>query len=84
MTIGSSVFLLALGAILRYAVSDAIEGVDLAVVGLILMLAGAVGLVIGIWMTLAARRRYPAEPYAGDPYAGDRVVTREPPPPARY
>jgi len=84
MTIGSSVFLLALGAILRYAVSDAIEGVDLAVVGLILMLAGAVGLVIGIWMTLAARRRYAAEPYAGDPYAGDRVVTREPPPPARY
>jgi hypothetical protein len=85
MTIGTSVFLMAVGAILRFAVSDAIEGVDLSVVGLILMLAGAVGLVIGIWMTLAARRRYPAEAPAADPYAGDRVVTREPPPPAtRY
>ncbi|HYU60879.1 MAG TPA: DUF6458 family protein [Solirubrobacterales bacterium] len=78
MTIGSSVFLLALGAILRYAVADSIEGVDLSVVGLILMLAGAIGLVVGTFMTLAARRRYPGEPYAADPYA-----TREPPPP-RY
>ncbi|WP_346925649.1 DUF6458 family protein [uncultured Arthrobacter sp.] len=51
MTIGTSIFLLAVGAILRYAVDDAIEGVDLPTIGLILMIAGVVGLVIGLWMT---------------------------------
>ena len=82
MTIGSSVFLLAVGAILRYAVADSIEGVDLAVVGLILMIAGVIGLVAGVFMTLAARRRYP---YPDEVPPGDRYAHREPPPPpARY
>ena len=65
MTIGTSIFLLAVGAILRYAVDDAIEGVDLPTIGLILMIAGVVGLVIGLWMT----RR-------GTVVADDRVVER--------
>ena len=43
MTIGTSIFVIALGAILRYAVNDSIEGIDLQIVGLILMIAGAVG-----------------------------------------
>lgn len=59
---------MAVGAILRFAVSDSIEGVDLQTVGLILLIAGAVGLVIGIWMALATRRRYAAT-YAADPAA---------------
>jgi Domain of unknown function (DUF6458) len=57
MTIGTSIFVIALGAILRYAVNDSIEGIDLQVVGLILMIAGAVGLVIGLfWMVTAGSR----------------------------
>lgn len=56
MTIGSSIFLIALGAILRYAVTASIAGVDLDVVGLILMVAGAIGLVIGLFMMTAGRR----------------------------
>jgi Domain of unknown function (DUF6458) len=57
MTIGTSIFVIALGAILRYAVNDSIEGIDLQIVGLILMIAGAVGLVIGIfWMVTAGNR----------------------------
>lgn len=56
MTIGSSIFLIALGAILRYAVTASVAGVDLQVVGLILMIAGAIGLVIGLFMMTAARR----------------------------
>ena len=48
MTIGASIFLAAVGAILRYAVEDRISGVDLATVGLILIIAGAVGLVAGL------------------------------------
>lgn len=78
---------MAVGAILRFAVSDSIEGVDLQTVGLILLIAGAVGLVIGVWMALAARRRY-AAPYAADPaaYRADPAAypaePAPPPPPA--
>ena len=62
MSIGGSVFLIAVGAILRFAVTDAIEGVDLAVIGLILIIAGVVGLVASlIWAAIASRR--PAATY---------------------
>ena len=44
MGIGVSVTLLAIGAILAFAVSDRVSGVDLSVVGYILMAAGALGL----------------------------------------
>ena len=56
MGIGTSIFLLALGAILAFAVTDAISGVDLTVVGYILMAAGALGLVISMIATSRARR----------------------------
>lgn len=48
MGIGTSIFLLALGAIFRFAVTDAIEGVDLSTIGVILMVAGGVGLLISL------------------------------------
>ncbi len=69
MTIGTSIFLLAVGAILRYAVDDAIEGVDLPTIGLILMIAGVIGLVIGLWQTSRWSRRTA-------PVAEERVVER--------
>ncbi|HEX2084924.1 MAG TPA: DUF6458 family protein [Solirubrobacteraceae bacterium] len=53
MGIGTSIFLLAVGAILAFAVTDAISGVDLTVVGYILMAAGALGLLIS--MLIAGR-----------------------------
>jgi uncharacterized protein DUF6458 len=56
MTVGGSIFLIAVGAILRYAVTDSISGVNLATIGLILMVAGIVGLVIGLFMYTTARR----------------------------
>lgn len=45
-----------MGAILRYAVTDTISGVDLATIGLILMIAGIVGLVISLFMFATSRR----------------------------
>jgi hypothetical protein len=57
MTIGSSLFIIAVGAILRYAVKDSISGVDLATAGLILMLVGALGLVLGLYFTFVRRDR---------------------------
>jgi hypothetical protein len=44
--IGTSLFLIAIGATLRYAVTLAVTGVALTTVGLILMIVGGVGLVI--------------------------------------
>ena len=51
MGIGVSVFLLAVGGILSFAVSDRISGVDLTVVGYILMGAGALGLIMAVFIT---------------------------------
>ena len=45
MGIGASVFLIAIGAILAFAVDVAVSGVDLSTVGVILMIVGAIGLV---------------------------------------
>jgi len=49
MGIGVSVFLLAVGGILAFAVTDRLSGVDLTAVGYILMAAGAVGLAVALF-----------------------------------
>ncbi len=67
MGIGVSVFLLALGAILTFAVNASISGLDINVVGIILMVAGAIGLLMT--MLVFGRDR--------GTVAEDRVVTRE-------
>jgi hypothetical protein len=57
MSIGVSLFLLAVGAILRYAVTLTVAGIELQTVGLILMIVGIIGLVISLlWMTVLADR----------------------------
>lgn len=61
MTIGGSLFLIALGAILRFAVTADLAGVDLQIVGVILMVVGAIGLLLGLLM-LSRARRYPGGP----------------------
>ena len=50
MTIGTSLFLIAVGAILKFAVADSIDEVDLSTVGLILMVVGIIGLLIGLFL----------------------------------
>jgi hypothetical protein len=57
MTIGTSLFLIAVGAILRYAVDATVAGVDIQAAGLILMIIGAIGLAIGLFMLASERRR---------------------------
>jgi hypothetical protein len=58
MTIGGALLVLAVGLILRYAVEVSVAGVDLQTVGLILIIVGAVGLAIAVWLT-ATRRDQP-------------------------
>jgi hypothetical protein len=64
MTIGTSLFLIAVGAILRYAVKDEWQAVDVPTVGLILMIVGAFGLVLGLYLTFVRGR---PDPSLGDP-----------------
>ena len=57
MGIGTSIFLIAVGAILKFAVTDGIEGIDLATVGVILMVVGIAGLLLSLLYTLIWRDR---------------------------
>ena len=66
MGIGVSIFLLAVGAILTFAVDATVSGLDIAVVGIILMICGAVGLLLT--MLVLGRR---------DSGRNETVVTRE-------
>jgi hypothetical protein len=58
MGIGTSIFLIAVGAILRWGVTGDVEGVKLDTVGLILLAVGVLGLLISLYYTeIYARRR---------------------------
>jgi hypothetical protein len=63
MGIGTSMFLIAVGAILRFAVTASVSGIELATVGVILMVVGVIGLLLSILaMTLWADRAGRAAP----------------------
>jgi hypothetical protein len=55
VTIGTSLFLIAVGAILKYAVTAHVAGVDIHTVGVILMVVGAVGFVLGLYLLTRGR-----------------------------
>jgi uncharacterized protein DUF6458 len=67
MGIGVSLFLLAVGAILTFAVDVTTEGFNLDTIGVILMVVGGLGLLLflTVWGSWGPDRR------------GDRIVTRE-------
>jgi hypothetical protein len=71
MTTGTSLFFIAVGAILRYAVTTTVSGISLQTVGLILMIIGVAGLVLSLFYMLAWRPRRGA-------VVRDRVIEREP------
>lgn len=52
--IGGSLFFIALGAILYWAVSVEAEGFSINTIGLILLIVGAIGLVLTLIMTASA------------------------------
>ncbi len=76
MTIGGSIALIVIGAILRFGITWKPAHVDLQIIGVILMIAGVVGLIISIAFLATRRRgRPPAEVYEERRYT-------EPPGPA--
>jgi hypothetical protein len=56
MRIGASLFLIAVGAILKFAVTDHVNGIDLGTVGVVLMIVGIVGLLLTM-ILMSTRRR---------------------------
>ena len=64
MGIGTSLFLIAVGAILKWAVTGHVSGISIPTVGTILLIVGIIGLLISLFWMLAASRR-------------DTVVTRD-------
>jgi uncharacterized membrane protein len=58
MGLGSSIVLIALGAVLRFAVTVTTRGFNIHTIGVILMIVGVVALIITLlWMTMWADRR---------------------------
>ena len=63
MSIGASLLLIAVGAILKYAVTATVSFIDLRTTGVILMVVGVLGLLLSLflWAT-ASSRGTPPEP----------------------
>lgn len=57
MWIGTSLVTIVIGAILAYAINADIRGVDVHLIGLIVMAAGLIGLVMSIISEIAQRHR---------------------------
>jgi hypothetical protein len=75
MTIGGSLLLIAVGAILRYATNINVKGIEIDTVGLILMIVGIVGFVIAVVYEIVAatqRSRWSRDRYATGPDAPTR------------
>jgi hypothetical protein len=76
MGIGTSIFLIAIGAIFRWAVTATVSGVNIHTVGTILLVVGIIGLLISLlYMTIwADRTRGPAAGAPAVPPAEREVV----------
>jgi Domain of unknown function (DUF6458) len=66
MGIGTSLFLIAAGAILYFAVEADVSGIEISTVGIILMVIGGLGLLISLFMLSSARRTTAERPVVRD------------------
>lgn len=56
MTIAAALILFAIGAILKFAITADVSGVDIGMIGVILMIVGGVGFVIALIVRFVPRR----------------------------
>ena len=79
MTYGGSIALIVIGAILRFAISYSPAGVNLQVVGVIMIIAGIVGLIISlVWMFGRRRRTVTSAGVPGTEVYEERRYTEPP------
>lgn len=57
MYIGTSIFLIAFGAVLRFAVTATVGGLDIQTTGTILIVVGVIGLLVSLVLLMSDRRR---------------------------
>ncbi|MCU1560298.1 DUF6458 family protein [Mycetocola sp.] len=77
MSIGLGIFLIAIGAILTFALNVSVDVVDLDLIGWILMGAGLVVVIIGVALLTRKRRTVATSRVDVDPATGSRVNTTE-------
>ncbi|WP_369831257.1 DUF6458 family protein [Cryobacterium sp. Y50] len=77
MSIGLGIFLLVVGAILVWALDITITGVDLQLVGYILLAAGALVTILGIVLMTRRRNSVSTTRTIADPANGEQVTRRE-------
>ncbi|WP_348789070.1 DUF6458 family protein [Leifsonia sp. NPDC080035] len=76
MSLGAGIFLFVIGAILAFALNVQVTWIDLHLVGYILMVAGVVGIILGIILLTRRRRSVATTHTSVDPATGDRVTRR--------
>ncbi|HEY8281330.1 MAG TPA: DUF6458 family protein [Leifsonia sp.] len=76
MSLGTGIVLFVIGAILAFALNVQLSWVDLHLVGYILMIAGAVGIILGIVLLTRRRQSVATSRTAVDPATGERVSRR--------
>jgi Domain of unknown function (DUF6458) len=77
--LGTSLFLIAVGAVLRWAVNVTNSSVNLQTIGLILLIVGGIGLVISLfWMTVWADHRSAGRTPVGRAPRADEPGYRDP------
>jgi len=80
MTIGAGIFLIAVGAILKFATNFHVQEISIDTIGVILMVAGLVGLLIGLFQEIVwSRRTRPVAPGEVPPVEERREVREQPP-----
>jgi len=77
MSIGFGIFLMVVGAILSFAVQDGINGVDLTLVGYILMAGGALVTLLSAVVLMRKRKTSTTVQSAVNPATGERVEQSE-------
>jgi len=79
MRIGSSIFLIAIGAILAWAITPGlVPYVDQTLIGYILMAVGVIGLIASLVLASPGRTRRVSETRSVvDPNTGERIVRNE-------
>lgn len=78
MRIGSSIFLIALGAILAFAIRAEISIIDLTLVGYILMAVGVIGLIASLLLAAPRRQARVSESRSVvDPHTGETITRNE-------
>jgi hypothetical protein len=77
MSIGLGIFLLVVGAILVWAVDLTVTGIDLQLVGYILLAAGALVVVLGLVFMTRRRNSVSTTRTIADPVSGEQVTRSE-------